>query len=210
MKKKYKNIVMFLIVGFCLYILFDHFNIPSKIGLTVSNLNNDILGIATSAEVAFIIYFISYNEMDDRKIKREENSRNTAKALLINTYIECLDNLKLVNDKQIVKEFIVPKVNFDKTDSENKVVRNLQTLSFETLEIVMQFSKEGFIEKSVLETYFSIKKEYNFVISSKITFFDIDEAEELLPITYGDLLSEKYKSLIDNIKNAIEKIKSEV
>ena len=68
MKKKYKNIVMFLIVGFCLYILFDLFNIPSKIGLTVSNLNNDILGIATSAEVAFIIYFISYNEMDDRKI----------------------------------------------------------------------------------------------------------------------------------------------
>lgn len=210
MKKKYKNIVMFLIVGFCLYILFDLFNIPSKIGLTVSNLNNDILGIATSAEVAFIIYFISYNEMDDRKIKREENSRNTAKALLINTYIECLDNLKLVNDKQIVKEFIVPKVNFDKTDSENKVVRNLQTLPFENLEIVMQFSKEGFIEKSVLETYFSIKKEYNFVISSKITFFDIDEAEELLPITYGDLLSERYKSLIDNIKNAIEKIKSEV
>ncbi|GFI40263.1 hypothetical protein IMSAGC017_00295 [Thomasclavelia cocleata] len=109
-----------------------------------------------------------------------------------------------------MKEFIVPKVDFDKTDSENKVVRNLQILSFETLEIVMQFSKEGFIEKSVLETYFSIKKEYNFVISSKITFFDIDEAEELLPITYGDLLSERYKSLIDNIKNAIEKIKSEV
>ncbi|MCR1960345.1 hypothetical protein CWE04_06980 [Thomasclavelia cocleata] len=99
MKKKYKNIVMFLIVGFCLYILFDLFNIPSKIGLTVSNLNNDILGIATSAVVALIIYFISYNEIDDRKIKREENSRNTAKVLLINTYIECLDNLKLVNDK---------------------------------------------------------------------------------------------------------------
>jgi len=210
MKKKYKNIVMFLIVGFCLYILFDLFNIPSKIGLTVSNLNNDILGIATSAVVALIIYFISYNEIDDRKIKREKNSSNTAKVLLINTYIECLDNLKLVNDKQIVKEFIVPKVNFDKTDSENKVVRNLQTLPFETLEMVMQFSKEGFIEKSVLETYFSIKKEYNFVISSKITFFDIDEAEELLPMTYGGLLSERYKNLIDNINNAIEKIKSEV
>ncbi|WP_282144900.1 hypothetical protein [Thomasclavelia cocleata] len=57
-----------------------------------------------------------------------------------------------------MKEFIVLKVDFDKTDSENKVVRNLQTLPFETLEIVMQFSKEGFIEKSVLETYFSIKK----------------------------------------------------
>lgn len=210
MKKKYKNIVMFLIVGFCLYILFDLFNIPSKIGLIVSNLNNDILGIATSAVVALIIYFISYNEIDDRKIKREENSRNTAKVLLINAYIECLDNLKLVNDKQIVKEFIVPKVDFDKTDSENKVVRNLQTLPFESFNAIMQLSKDGFIEKSAFDTYLSIKKEFNYVISSKITFFDIDEAQEPLPQSYRKVLNKRYNGLIDDIKKEINNLKSEV
>lgn len=210
MKKKYKDIVILFIVGFCLYILFDLFNIPSKMGLTVSNLNNDILGIVTSAVVALIIYFISYNEIDDRKLKREDNSRNTAKVLMINTYMECLDNLKLVNDKQLVKKYIVPKVDFDKTDAENKVVRNLQTLPFESFNAIMQLSKDGFIEKSTFNAYLSIKKEFNFVISSKITFFDIDEAQEPLPQSYREVLNKRYNCLIKDINKELNKLKSEV
>ena len=69
-KRIYKHVVFAILSVFTLYIVLDLFNIPQKFNIPISNINTDLFGIVSSAVVALVIYFISYNEIDDRKIKR--------------------------------------------------------------------------------------------------------------------------------------------
>lgn len=89
-KRIYKHVVFAILSVFTLYIVLDLFNIPQKFNIPISNINTDLFGIVSSAVVALVIYFISYNEIDDRKIKREDNAKDTAKVLLADTYKDVL------------------------------------------------------------------------------------------------------------------------
>ena len=108
---------------------------------TFDSFLNDLFGIVSSAVVALVIYFISYNEIDDRKIKREDNAKDTAKVLLADTYKECLNTLELLGNREILEAFIVPKVDFNKTNKDDKIMNNLQTLPFESFDKIISLSE---------------------------------------------------------------------
>ena len=89
---------------------------------------------------------------------------------------------KLYNDCSLcvyLEAFIVPKVDFNKTNKDDKIMNNLQTLPFESFDKIISLSEGGYISKDKLEIYLSIKKEFALVVSMKITFFDIDKAQGL-------------------------------
>lgn len=54
-----------------------------------------------------------------------------------------------------------------------------------------------------LEIYLSIKKEFALVVSMKITFFDIDKAQELKQILYKEEIDRRFYDLINTINNEI-------
>ena len=164
-------------------------------------INTDLFGIVSSAVVALVIYFISYNEIDDRKIKREDNAKDTAKVLLADTYKECLNTLELLGNREILEAFIVPKVDFNKTNKDDKIMNNLQTLPFESFDKIISLSEGGYISKDKLEIYLSIKKEFALVVSMKITFFDIDKAQGLKQILYKEEIDRRFYDLINTINN---------
>ena len=140
-KRIYKHVVFAILSVFTLYIVLDLFNIPQKFNIPISNINTDLFGIVSSAVVALVIYFISYNEIDDRKIKREDNAKDTAKVLLADTYKECLNTLELLGNREILEAFIVPKVDFNKTNKDDKIMNNLQTLPFESFDKIISLSE---------------------------------------------------------------------
>ncbi len=207
-KKKYKNIVIMILFSYVLYIILDLLNLPSKLGLAILDLNIDIFNTITGAVIALTLYFISYNEIDDRAIKREENARNTAKILIMNTYKECLQILEIVNNKEVVEKQIVPKVDFNKTDKDNEVIHNFKTLPFETFNKIMGLAENGYLSEKELETYLFIKKEFSYIVSMKIVLFDLDEGKRMEQIHVTDTLKKQYDKLFETINSEIKRLKS--
>ncbi len=51
---------------------------------------------------------------------------------------------ELLGSREVIQNYIVPKVDLNKTDIDNKVVHNLQTMPFATLDKIMSLSEAGY------------------------------------------------------------------
>lgn len=173
MKQKTSRKITPVILALLAYLLLDYLNIPTLIGLTPTNINLDIFGVLFDTAIVLILYVISFYYIENKQNEKDANARDTVNVLLEKTYKECLDNLIFLDNRSMVKEYIIPKVDGNKTDSENKVIRNLQTLPFTSLDAVIELAVGGYIEKNTLDDYLDIKKEYQYLISVKITFYDL-------------------------------------
>lgn len=173
MKRKTFRIIIPIIVVLIIYLLLDYINVLSLIGITISNINVDAFGILFDATIVLILYTISFYYIENRQIEKDENARDTVDALLNKTYQECLSYLQLLDNREIIENYIIPKVDGNKPDSENKVVNNLQTLPFSSFNAVIDLAANGYVEKKKFDDYLDIKKEYQHLISLKITFFDL-------------------------------------
>jgi hypothetical protein len=80
----------------------------------------------------------------------------------------------------MIKEYIIPKVDGNKSNSENPVIHNLQTLPFSSFDALMDLAMNGYVKKEQLNNYLDIKQEYQHLVGFKIVFYDlvIPETEE--------------------------------
>lgn len=193
--KKDKIYILMPIVFFILYGLLDYINISSILKIKINNINMDLLSIFFDSLVVIILYIVTYFHIDKKRILKDANSEKVANVLMRQTYLECLDNLKLINNKQMLKEFIVPKVDFDKTDSENKVVVNLQNLPFKSYDNLMNLAISGYVSENRLDKYLWIKKEYAYIISIKITFYDLEVPKNKVQREMLDDITKRYNQL---------------
>lgn len=147
------------------------------------------------------MFVISFFYIDNRQNEKDANARDTVDVLLSKTYDECLSNIKFLDNKEVVRKYIIPKIDGDKTDSENKVVNNLQTLPFESFDTIIDLAKNGYVDKSKLSQYLDIKKDYQHLISVKITFYDLVKPESAdQKAMYDDI-----KKRDMDLKNKLEK-----
>lgn len=203
MKTKTKNIIARIIVILVGCALVDYINLPSMIGVSPANINMDIFGVLFDAAIVLILYTISFYYIDNRQNEKDANAKDIANILINKSYQECLDNLNLLDNRQTIKEYIIPKVDGNRPASENKVISNMQELPFASLEAIIGFAANGYIEKEKMETYLDIKKEYQYLVNVKITFFDLIEpktAEQRA--MYNDIQSRDY-ALKLRLKNCI-------
>lgn len=99
-----------------------------------------------------------------------------------------MSNLNFLDNKEMLEKYIIPKIDGDKLDSENKVVNNLQILPFSSFDAVIDLAANGYVEKKKFDDYLDIKKEYKYLISVKITFFDlVDPQTEEQKAMYNDI-----------------------
>ena len=174
MKGKTLRIIVPLIVAMITsYTILDYINVPSLIGISLANINIDMFSVFFDTCIVLVLYVISFFYIENKQNEKDANSRDTVIVLLKKTYQECFGNLELLDNRGMVGEYIIPKVDGNKPDSENKVVHNLQTLPFSTLDALIDLAANGYVEKKKFEDYLEIKKEYQYLVSIKITFYDL-------------------------------------
>lgn len=195
------------IVFFILYGTLDYINICKIIKIKFNNINMNLFSIFFDSLIVVVLYIITYFQIDKKRMVKDFNSEKVANVLMRQAYLECLDNLKLINSKQMLTEFIVPKVDFDKTYSENKVVLNLQSLPFKSYDSIMNLAISGYVNEDRLEKYLWIKKEYAYIISIKITFYDLELSKNEAQKEMLEDITKRYSELHSEITHELTLIK---
>lgn len=158
---------------FAVYVILDYINVPALLGISSDRINMGFFDVFLNSVIVIVLYIITYYFVDTRQIQKDKNSKDTADVLLLYTYKECLDNLRMVWNSEWVKKYIIPKVDGNKPVTENKIIMNLQHFPFASKGEILELSKGGYIEKVVLARYLHIQKEYNHIINMKIAFYDL-------------------------------------
>lgn len=188
MKKKTRRITISIIMVLIAYLILDYVNVPSLIGLKPNNINIDMFGILINTAVVLILYVISFYYIENKQNEKDANARDTVDILLKKTYQECLNNLNFLDNKEMLEKYIIPKIDGDKLDSENKAVNNLQILPFSSFDAIVDLATNGYVEKKKFDDYLDIKKEYKYLVSVKITFFDlVDPKTDEQKSMYNDI-----------------------
>lgn len=202
MKKQTLKFIIPLIICFITYLILDYINLPTILGIKPANIDLELFGILFDTLIVMVLFVISFFYIDNRQNEKDANARDTVDVLLSKTYDECLSNLNFLDNKEVVKKYIIPKIDGNKTDSENKVVNNLQTLPFESFDTIMDLAKNGYVDKVNLSQYLDIKKDYQHLISVKITFYDLIKPENAnQKAMYDDI-----KKRDIDLKNKLKKI----
>ena len=182
--------VLISIITIIIILVMDYFNIFYRIS---SQLNSSFLEIIINNIVIITVFIVTYFLIDKRNMKKESEKRNNQeyvlRQLLMETYNECKKIIELLDRDEILRKYVVPKVDFNKTDADNVVIINLQNDPFKYDNLIMELFKEGIFSASNLPNYLKIKREYQGYISNKISFFDDKE-----------LLEDNKKKIIKNLE----------
>ena len=186
MKEISKKIIILLFILCIAGILIDYTNFLTCIGLNMSNINWDFLNIAT----VIVLFVITYQLLNKKEIKREQNKHDISLLMLQNCYNECSGYIDFL-DTEKVEKYIVPKV-FGENGNEN-IIRNLQNAPFENESSFMDLVKDGQISKKQMELYLQVKAKYRQYVNVRITFHDI-------PAMYNPLQTELQYLLEETIQ----------
>lgn len=189
---------------FLVYLILDYINLPYVFNIKFVNMNVDLLGILLDATIVIVLYLFSYYYIENRQKLKDENAKNVVKVLFKKTYEECLKNLQFLDNKQIVEEYIIPKIDGNKTSLDNKIITNFQKLPFSSFDTIMNLATNGHISDDDFATYVEVQKEYHYLINMKITFYDLDNAHTPEQIAMADDIITRNSALKDKLNTLIE------
>ena len=158
---------------FALYMILDYLNVSQLLGLSSNRINMDFFDVFLNSVIVVVLYIVTYYFVDRKQIQKDANAKDTADVLMLYTYKECLDNLRMLWHPKWKEEYIIPKVDGNKPINENRIVANIQNLPFASKDEILELSKGGYIEKEVLDRYLHIHKEYIYAVAMLITFYDL-------------------------------------
>lgn len=119
--------------------------------------------------VVIILYIITFCVIDKKSVEKERNKKEIANIILKNTYNDCLwwiDNM----EGDLLSKYVVTKVDF--TIANDPIVTNIENAPFDDEVFIMDFIKDGQIDKKRAEQYFEIKKLFQQYIAMRIILFD--------------------------------------
>lgn len=192
--KKTIIISILLIVGIT---VFDYVNLPTLLGMNISNINWDFYMSFLNVLAIIAMYIITYKLLDKRAIKKEKNKKDISILLIKDCYEECYSYIKMLNEENVEK-YIRPKIDFNSTNS--KQIVNLQNAPFDNESIIMDLVKDGQITHQQIEGYFNVKRKFRQYINMRIITFDA-------PHIYLPLKEELLK-VLDNEKLKISNVVS--
>lgn len=163
-------LAIFLIVSCCLAYA-DYLNIPSALGFKSDNINWDISSEIWTNIVVVVLYFITYETLNKRSAEKEINKKTISKYLIKKSYEQCLWYLNTLSD-DMVKKYIIPKMNFDGGANENSVVTNLKNAPFENEDAIRNLVNDGQVPLQSIQGYFRVKQLFSQYITTRTTLFD--------------------------------------
>lgn len=169
-------VIIWLIVNL-IYLTTDYLNLFSVIGINTEQINFDFASIVISNGVVILLYIITYLALDSRDIKKKKNQRATAELLLLSTYKETLETVKLFQKDEAAKaaqRHCQPnKLNF-----QDPVMQQYINLPFTYNDMICEFAKEGVIADNEFNDYIKIRKLYKSHINIRVGFADLKGAEK--------------------------------
>lgn len=170
-RKKTDKIIVLLIICIIIIIL-DYENVPTLLGLNISNINWNFWN-TISVIIIFIVTYILLNireiEIQEREIIREKNKQDISLLILINCYEECKKYINMISE-EIVNKYIIPKIDFNAEKS--IIITNIQNAPFDNDNVVIDLGKDGQLSKDQVSNYFVIKDKFKQYINFRIIFYD--------------------------------------
>lgn len=199
MKKKNRlSLLMYLFIPTIAVIVLDYFNLPSILGLKMSNVNYTLIDTVLNVSVVISLYIITYFLIDKRQIRKDDNAKETADILMLSAYNQCKELSKIVDTQSWLEDYIVPKIDFNKTNSDNPIILNLQNIPFTEHSHILSLAENGAISRGDLMKYFEIMELYKSFISLRIIAYDVNDATTDK--------QQKFRSEIINDKNKLDKL----
>ena len=153
---KYVLISCIIIV---IYLAMDFFNVFNFI---TKELNFDAFAILVNAIVVVFVFLITYSLVNKKTFELDQeknnNKLNLLNILLKETYKDCKENLDMLNNDELLKLYIIPKVDFNK--SSDKITENLKLLPFQNEKYIIELFSSGIAKNNIIDEYFEIKKLY--------------------------------------------------
>lgn len=209
-KKVHLTILKYALMPFFVMIVVDYFNLPTYVGLKMSNINNDVFGVAFNAFVVIALYVITYVVLDKRQIEKDENAKSTANILMLSTYQQCKNLIEMVDNQQVLEDNIVPKIDFNKINLDNRVMTNLQNDPFIEHTHILELAENGAIVSTDLIIYLKIMELYKSFVSMRITFFDIDKSENLQHVSLRKKILEDKNMLNSMLEREMKKLQNQL
>ena len=187
-------VIIILIILFVL--IADYYDLPSKIGLHMGELNYDVQAIAIEAMVTILLFIIAYYLIDQRSITKQKNQEEIAKMMIATSYKLCRDYIAEL-DKQHTLDFLLrSKI---KSEDPDKLVSSFydkyEEVPFDNHERIMQFCADGILSKSQMVDYLQVKHLFSAYVSACVCFQKTKKERELVDRVKQELLSKIEDSL---------------
>ena len=193
-------VVILAVVAIVSLCLLDYFNVFSRIGVAVTNMNWDVLSLVAGNIIVVLLFVITYFIVDSRSIQRDKNQLMTAYLTLLGIYERCKDMVDIFN-KEDLRLRAVQKCDGDKLLSEDKSHMHFLNYPFENESIIYDFAGAGILSKTVFEEYITIKKHYQKYINVSIIFHD--RYDQFKPVEAE--VSKELASAIEKLKQSVDK-----
>ena len=177
-RKVFLRLMKYAFIPLLMIIIVDYCNIPSQLGIGIENINFDLFGIFFNAFIVVSLFIITYMLIDRRQLQKDENAKAVAYELMLISYKKCNDQLQLLDDQDILLKYIVPKIDFNKPDSEDIISINFQNAPFSEYTSLLQLAMNGILTGEELNKYNEVMRLYKSYVCLRITFFDIEQYTE--------------------------------
>lgn len=185
LKRKGLICLVVLMLVFALYLGVDYFNLPSKMGISVENLNLELLSIVVGNAIVIIIAAITFILIDARSIEKDRLAKYAAASLLYEAYNN-IESISIVIKKAMSS---IDKIDNSKIELFNqKQIDFFETRASDKDEIIFENLSSGNIEADYYDNYKKAK-----------TYFD----GALLFLQSGSLIS--CKNFIDSSDELLKK-----
>lgn len=183
-----------LIIIFLAVLMIDYFDVPSRIGFNVGNMNMSLVGIVAGAFITLSLFIITYYLIDQWNVRKNKNKQEIAMHVLKETYRSCKEDLELISEPLILNA-LVKHTDFDKANDETSPSVRYAKLPFSNESILMQLCSDGIVSAHQLECYLNLKTEYQRHCERQVTFFDAPEVTIITKMKVLEALSKAEKSL---------------
>lgn len=197
-KKNRLTLLMYLFIPTVVVIVLDYFNLPSILGFKMSNINYTLIDTVLNVSVVISLYIITFFLIDKRQIRKDDNAKGTSDILMLSAYNQCKELSEIVDTQSWLERYIVPKIDFNKTSLDNRVIFYLQNNPFAEHSHILLLAENGAISRGDLMKYLEIMELYKSFISLRIIFYDMHDATT-------DKQKE-FRSKIINDKNELDKL----
>lgn len=138
-------------------------NIFSFCGL----LSSEWCSVIVSNSVVVLLFAITFVIFDLKNLKDRTNRFQIAITLIKNDYNQCLNFLKVFENKDLRKN-VLSKLESDAFSYNNDYFNNLLSVSFKNYEFIMQYANQGILTTDTIKEYLYIKDNYSSIITGYV------------------------------------------
>jgi len=181
-KKDVITIIKFSLIAILIILIVGVLDYNNTFGNITMKLNFDFLNIFINALVIVFMFIITYLLIErktfDNEEKIEKNKRGMLLLLLEKVCDECLSQIKMLDEQEMVEKYLIPKINFNSTD--NIIIENIKSKPFEYENRIINLFSDGILDKKYFKNYMNIKDCFESYVQWRITLFDAKKVEEAI------------------------------